>query len=240
MAEVMKIIGHRGAAGMALENSLESIQQALLAGVDAIEIDARLSADNRFVLSHDATTRRTSKHKYDIRDETSDVLSKVVLHNGEPLLTLERALKACGKTKVLIDVKGSGWAEQLVLFLKSQKAKNISVIAIDHQELAAFKKLMPDIDAYAVQKFHHATEIFDTFKIATKSGFKGIDMNFWLLNPLTYWIARRNKLDVIVYTVNHSWIARFLQRLFPSIIFTTNYPTRLLFLHDKPYSRQEK
>ncbi len=223
----MKIIGHRGAAGMALENSLESIQQALLAGVDAVEIDARLTSDNTFVLSHDASTKRTSTVNHEIRDVTSGTMSKVTLRNGEPLPTLKQALKICGSTKVIIDLKSSGWAEQLVSFLGDYKNKDISIIALDHNELATFKKLMPDIDAYAVQKFHHATEIFDTFKLATKAGFKGVDMNFWLLNPLTYWVARRNKLEVIVYTVNHFWIARFLQKLFPNVIFTTDYPSRL-------------
>lgn len=229
----MKIIGHRGAAGMALENSLESIHRARKAGVDAIEFDVRLTVDNSFVLSHDPSTKRTATKKYEIQDETKALLTKLKLRNGELLPTIEQALRACKQTHVIIDAKGSGWAKQLVAFLKVHGTDNISVIAIDHKELAEFKKHMPKVDVYAVQKFHHATEIFETFKIASKSGFKGIDMNFWLLNPLTYWIARRNSLDIIVYTVNHEWIARFLQRLFPEIIFTTDNPSRLQFLKQK-------
>ena len=50
----MKIIGHRGAAGLALENTLPSLELARLLGVHAIEFDVRKTKDNRLVLCHDA------------------------------------------------------------------------------------------------------------------------------------------------------------------------------------------
>ncbi len=51
----MKIIGHRGAKDIAPENTLASIQAALDAGVDAIEIDVRVTKDSAVVLSHDGS-----------------------------------------------------------------------------------------------------------------------------------------------------------------------------------------
>ena len=48
----MKIIGHRGAAGLAPENSLASIRAALKYKVDMIELDVRMQAGVP-VLSHD-------------------------------------------------------------------------------------------------------------------------------------------------------------------------------------------
>jgi glycerophosphoryl diester phosphodiesterase len=39
------ITGHRGAASLAPENTLVSIEQAAKAGADWVEIDAQLSAD---------------------------------------------------------------------------------------------------------------------------------------------------------------------------------------------------
>ncbi len=227
----MKIIGHRGAAGLALENSIESIESAIAAGVDAIEFDVRLTSDKHFVLSHDTTTKRVSPHHYGIHDETIAVLTQVLLHNGETIPSLEQALDAAGAVPVYIEVKGSQWARSLATFLKKRELHNVNVIAMDHDELIRFHEYMPRVHVYAIQKFH-ATELFQTFKTAERAGLNGIDMNFWLLNPLTYWIARRKKLEVIVYTVNYAWIARFLRRFFPEIAITTNHPTRLSFLQD--------
>lgn len=46
-------VGHRGAAGLAPENTLASFARALALGVDAIELDVHLSADGEVVVHHD-------------------------------------------------------------------------------------------------------------------------------------------------------------------------------------------
>lgn len=51
----MKIIGHRGARGLAPENTLESIEAALTYHVDEVEVDVRVTQDAVPVLAHDAT-----------------------------------------------------------------------------------------------------------------------------------------------------------------------------------------
>jgi len=225
----MKIIGHRGAAGLALENTLEAIHAAIGAGVDAVEIDLRITADSQFVLCHDVTTKRISKTKLTVSEHTADELSNVVLHNGAHLANLSPALEIVNKHPLLLDVKGSDWAEALAGMLRKYTSRQIIVIATDHQELTKFHALLPKLKTYAVIKFV-STDWLETIRGAAKRGFTGVDMNFWLLNPLTYRVARRSKLEVIVYTVNHGWIAHFMQRLFPGIMFTTNHPRRLRFL----------
>jgi glycerophosphoryl diester phosphodiesterase len=47
------VVGHRGAAGLAPENTLASIKSACTLGVDAIELDVFLSADAELVVHHD-------------------------------------------------------------------------------------------------------------------------------------------------------------------------------------------
>lgn len=54
------ITGHRGAAGLAPENTLASIQLALDLGVDRIEIDVQQTKDNKIIVLHDRTLRRTT------------------------------------------------------------------------------------------------------------------------------------------------------------------------------------
>lgn len=47
------VIGHRGAAGLAPENTLAAVKKAVEIGVDAVELDVQLSADGRVVVYHD-------------------------------------------------------------------------------------------------------------------------------------------------------------------------------------------
>ena len=49
----MYVIGHRGAAGLAPENTLAAISKALDIGVDSVELDVQLSADGIAVVHHD-------------------------------------------------------------------------------------------------------------------------------------------------------------------------------------------
>ena len=55
-----KIIGHRGAAGLAPENTLASINKAFIAGLSYVEIDVKISKDSIPVLLHDDSLDRTT------------------------------------------------------------------------------------------------------------------------------------------------------------------------------------
>lgn len=222
----MKIIGHRGAAWLALENTLESFRAAKQAGVDAIEFDIHLTRDGEFVVSHDTTTGRTGDQDLVIKDHTLKQLKSVLLHNGERMPTLEEAVEAIGDTRIVVETKGSKWARPLAKKLQHYPNADIIVIAQDHRELARFRKLMPGMPAYVVQRFN-PIDTLQTLHDAHQHQFTGVDLNFWLLTPLTYWLAERYKLDIIVYSVNHLWIARFLRFLFPDITITTDRPDRL-------------
>lgn len=54
------VIGHRGAAGSAPENTLASFQRAAELGLSWVECDLRLTADGQAALLHDATLDRTT------------------------------------------------------------------------------------------------------------------------------------------------------------------------------------
>ena len=56
-AKKIDIIGHRGAAGLAPENTLSAFKRACEIGVDAIELDVLLTADGKIVVHHDYTLK---------------------------------------------------------------------------------------------------------------------------------------------------------------------------------------
>jgi glycerophosphoryl diester phosphodiesterase len=55
-----RVIGHRGAAASAPENTLAGLRQAKVLGCRWVEFDVRLTADGRAVLLHDNRLRRTT------------------------------------------------------------------------------------------------------------------------------------------------------------------------------------
>lgn len=55
-----QVIGHRGAAASAPENTLPSIREAKRQGAGGVEFDAKLSADGVPILMHDDTLERTT------------------------------------------------------------------------------------------------------------------------------------------------------------------------------------
>lgn len=231
----MKVIGHRGAAGLALENTLDAIRAGVTAGVDGIEIDVRLTADGHFVLCHDPTLKRVSNYEHTIEKSTLKELRKVPLFDGRPVPTLQEALKTAGKVPIVIELKGSGWAKPLAKFLKWHRIHDLSIIAFNHAELAEFHRLMPTVRVYANER----TNAIEAIQFARAYDFTGVDLNFWLVNPLTYFIAKRSKLEIIVYTVDKTWIVRFLYRLFPDITITTNYPHLMQFVRDHVYPKRK-
>jgi glycerophosphoryl diester phosphodiesterase len=54
------IVGHRGNCAHAPENTIESFRQAVELGVDALELDVRLTADGEVVVIHDPSVDRTT------------------------------------------------------------------------------------------------------------------------------------------------------------------------------------
>lgn len=60
MLQLPKVIGHRGAAAYAPENTLESLREAKRRGAPWVEIDVKLTADGVPILMHDPSLKRTT------------------------------------------------------------------------------------------------------------------------------------------------------------------------------------
>lgn len=54
-AQSFTLFSHRGARGLAPENTIQAIQKAIDLGVDAIDIDVVMSKDNQLIVYHDLT-----------------------------------------------------------------------------------------------------------------------------------------------------------------------------------------
>jgi glycerophosphoryl diester phosphodiesterase len=70
----VRLYAHRGASAEAPENTLVAFARALEAGADALELDLRMTRDGAIVVAHDATTKRTTGVKAEIRRTTLEEL----------------------------------------------------------------------------------------------------------------------------------------------------------------------
>ncbi len=93
------LIGHRGVASEAPENTAASIRKAAELGIEWIEIDVTLAGDESLVIMHDATLKRFTREDTPIAElnraqlETIDAGSWFGKHYaGEKLLFLKEAL----------------------------------------------------------------------------------------------------------------------------------------------------
>lgn len=115
LSEPFYIIGHRGAAGERLENSLDGFKHALSLDIDAIELDIR-ERDSELWIFHDHDLQRLTDHS-ETFDRQGD-LTEVRLHNGEPVPKLRQLLDLCwGKMPLNIEIKAVDRLELLLELL---------------------------------------------------------------------------------------------------------------------------
>lgn len=218
-----KIIGHRGAAGVALENSRESLRTARASGVDMIEFDVHRTADDKLVLLHDVDTARVAGVTLVARDHTRAELEAVRLNNGETLIDLDKALEVVGDTPVIIELKDENSIDELLLVLARHPKARASIASFHHEELRQIRRALPDIPIYVLE---HLSPI-DIVRSARHMHATGIGLNKWLLNPLTYWLTRRYHLELYMYVVNNPLLARFMRVLYPGVHWCSDQPERL-------------
>lgn len=114
------LIGHRGAAGLAPENTLPSFMEATERwAVDMIELDVRASADGHCVVIHDATVDRTTDGTGAVAEKTLAELKRLdagyrftdsngahaFRGRGVTIPTLQEVLEALPDTRFTIEVK---------------------------------------------------------------------------------------------------------------------------------------
>lgn len=97
------VIGHRGAAGYAPENTVASLRAAAALGVRWVEFDAKLAGDGQVVLFHDERLERTTDGAGRVADLPLEDLRALDAgawfeerFRGERIPTLSEALAALG------------------------------------------------------------------------------------------------------------------------------------------------
>ena len=105
----VEFVGHRGASYLAPENTLASAKLGWELGADGVEIDIYVTSDDKVMVIHDKTTKRTTGTDLPVSTTTSKELRKLDAgkwkdekYTGEKIPFLKEILKAIPKDKYLV------------------------------------------------------------------------------------------------------------------------------------------
>lgn len=140
------VIAHRGASGVAYENSLAAFKKAAELGADGIELDIHATTDGALIVHHDPAIGGAVI----ARSSAADI-AKLKLPNGEPVPTLEQAFLAAGpKLRVYVEVKTlpPQWDGKLFATLDAgPNPGGYAVHAFDHRIIQRLRRQRPKLQA---------------------------------------------------------------------------------------------
>ena len=213
-------IAHRGESFIAPENTLAAIKLAWVNDDDGIEIDVRLSKDNKIVVIHDSNTKRTSGVPGRIKSLSLESLKKldVGIWKGrkwlnERIPTLEEVFKSVPNGKfVMVEIKSS---ITIIPILKkliqktSIKNSQIKLAGFGLKKMSEVKKTFPQIEVYRIKRVDRENIILNSYRLnrliksAKKYNLNGVSLSYsgWLSKKKIEKIKSAG-LKVFVWTVD--------------------------------------
>ncbi len=217
----MKIIGHRGAAGLAPDNSLAGFKKALELNVDFIEFDVRTTQDHVPVLIHDESIAgRHRKIKVSSLD-FSDLKAR-----RRDLITLDNTLEVLSrKAKLIIEIKPDANVYSVLDCIVSHlqhdlRLQDIRIASFDPRILAMVRSRLPDVELVVNEAWSGVRATFRARRLGTQF----ITMNQrWLWRGFIRAVSKNYYLSA--YTLNDPLKAQRWQQsgLYGCI---TDYPDR--------------
>lgn len=205
------IVGHRGALGLAPENTMASFQKGLETGCDLIETDIHLSRDGALILMHDGDVSRTTDGKGRIKDMTLEEIRRLDAGSwfgerfrGERVPVLGELLDwAKKRIPVVIEVKGDprpakGIEAALLAELhRHGVVEDVMVIGFHHDCLKRIKQMEPSITVGLT----YSCRLADTVGAARATGASSIRPRW------DYWDAQLVEECHEAGLTAHAWIA---------------------------------
>ena len=212
-----KIIGHRGACGLAPENTMSSLIKASLLKLSFVEIDVKISKDSIPILLHDDDLSRTTNGnglccKYDF-----DKLSMLDAgkwyskeFENERILSLSKCLDFLFEKKISVNIelkpnKGKEFenVKSIGDLLKSKKnLPNFFFTTFDLYSLDLVSAILPlvpigflieDSSFYGKENVIDICKQYDCFSVGLKSS---------MVNKETVDFFKKHNLTITTFTVN--------------------------------------
>ena len=225
------VVGHRGAMGHVLENTIESVQKAIELNVDGIEIDVFKSKTGELVVYHDPFLSRLSNSNAFIEQISLDSIKKIELIGGYFIPTLKEIVDIIPEKIFLnIELKGQDTAFEtnkiIINYLNTYNfpLSKFIISSFRWDELKKIRSFNKDIPiAILVDSLY---KIDDAIKLAKQ-------INAVALNPNKEFITKKivNKIQsknikVYPYTINNPRNIRKMRSMGVDAIIT-DYPERI-------------
>ena len=198
-----KVIAHRGVTRNEQENTLPAFHEAFSEGADGLEIDVRLSKDEKPIIFHDEDTSRLFQKSLEIKNTTYSEL-KTLGNKENRIPLLDEVLDFLPKNKhCYIEIKSDAKTVPFLDKLKIEK-NNITFLSFDKNVIAALKNRFPNKMAF--QNFHtlqiERYGIKKVLEFYKKGNSDGLSIDIRDLSNKTIDKLLEKKIDLIIWTLN--------------------------------------
>jgi glycerophosphoryl diester phosphodiesterase len=196
------------------ENSLSAIANALKLGVDIIEIDVRITLDQKLVVMHDKTLERTTNGSGKVSHTSLKDIKKLFLKdkNGavtsEKVQTLEEVLSVIGNKAIVFIDKSEYVLEYVMPILKKTNAYQ-NALFMDFIEFVQAKSKYKDLleRSYFIPGMHDSNADLDSYYSGFKEGFspRPTALAFWFKkedNSKSFSLITKALADTIPVWIN--------------------------------------
>lgn len=215
----LKIISHRGAKGLAPENTSTSFKKSLEYPVDMVEFDVRVTKDGVAVINHNRDLADPAGNRFVIKRHSYKELKQ---HKPD-LLKLEEVLALInGSRKLFIEVKPHVKTAPLVKILEDYKHPYV-LGSFSQKVLRELQAALPDVPKVVIERW----SLVRARLRARELGTDNIAMNYlWLWSGLVRMIGRSGYV-LYVYTLNNPRRAkRWAKHGLAGVV--TDYPDRFM------------
>ncbi|WP_408956432.1 glycerophosphodiester phosphodiesterase [Natroniella sp. ANB-PHB2] len=205
-------IGHRGAAGLAPENTRASFEKAMEANLDMIEIDVQLSKDNQLIVFHDHNLRRLAGINKKVNELKLSELKKIDIGSWfseqfaqERILSLAEVIELVkGHLQINIELKvirrdHNLLVKKLVRLLKERDfSQDVIISSFDHQLIKSLKQTNPELQGAILV----ASVPVDPLRLIRDADADGIHPHYLTVTEELVKLVKQAGLMINTWTVN--------------------------------------
>ena len=217
-------IGHRGAKGLAPENTLSSFQKAIDFGCDVIELDVQLTKDKKLLVIHDEKVNRMTNGRGLVKEKILKEIKELSIKKTEKIPTLKEVFNLVNKKiKINIELKGENTARPVARLIKKSRwpLDRFFISSFNWEELKKFKKLCPKVKILILAKNRKK----DFFEAGKKIKAYGLNLPLKFLNEKKIEDFHEQGFRVFAWTINQKNDIEKL-KLWKIDGITSDYPDR--------------
>ena len=216
--DLPQVIGHRGAALAAPENTLESFREAHRQGARWVEFDVGLTADDQILVMHDDTLDRTTNGKGPAHAQTLAALKQLDAgfwfgkqFTGIKLPTLAETVALLAELDMMcnVEIKGS-----------SRNAETTKAVMTELRRTWPADKPKPLVSSFEIECLRGAQAEAPEFPRGYLIGGRPLD-----------WLAQARSIAAATINIDNDhatqpWMAELKQPGYGVLVWTVNAPER--------------